>query len=84
LPLTAIHTILFNSLKATGATITPVLWNLGASWILALPLCFLFVKKLGWGLESVWGVYLVEETLKAGFMFHMWRRRNWSKNRLVS
>ncbi|MFJ7755696.1 MATE family efflux transporter [Peribacillus muralis] len=82
-PAQAIQMVLFSSLKSVGETIKPALWNIGTTWLLAVPLAIVGIKIFHLGLPFIWSIFIVEEILKAIWMYRLWKKRSWIKNRLV-
>ena len=80
---TTVNTVLLNSLKAVGDVNRPVLFNLGITFAIALPLGYIAVTQLDLGVKGLWYVYLIEEGLKALIMFTLWQSKKWHKYKVV-
>lgn len=78
-----VNTVLLNSLKAVGDVNRPVLFNLGITFAIALPLGYIAVTQLDLGVKGLWYVYLIEEGLKALIMFTLWQSKKWHKYKVV-
>ncbi len=76
-PVAALNAILFHSLKVTGDVYAPVIASQTIMWLVGLPLAYLAAVALGLGVVGLWYVYIVEETLKSGYMLHRWYNRRW-------
>ncbi len=84
IPFQAVNLILFNSLKAVGDVNRPVIVNLAITFVIALPLAWIFVDLLDMGVEGLWYVYIIEEIIKALAMFSLWSYRGWHRLRVIS
>jgi len=71
-PATALNTILFHSLKTLGDVHVPVIVTQIMMWGLSLPLAYWLTVSLDMGVIGLWYVLLLEESLKALFLFYRW------------
>ena len=78
-----VHVVLLNALKAVGDVNRPVLFNLGITFVIALPLGYLAVTQFNFGVEGLWYVYIVEEAIKAIIMLALWQGKKWHKYKVV-
>jgi Na+-driven multidrug efflux pump len=78
-----VNIVLLNALKAVGDVNRPVLFNLGITFAIALPLGYLAVTEFNLGVEGLWYVYLIEETIKSIIMFTLWQSKKWHKYKVV-
>ena len=78
-----VNIVLLNALKAVGDVNRPVLFNLGITFAIALPLGYIAVTQLDLGVKGLWYVYLLEEGLKAIIMFTLWQSKKWHKYKVV-
>ncbi len=79
----AFNTILLQSLRAVGDVRVPVIASVGLTWLLGLPLAWLLCVEVGYGVDGVWYAFIVEETLKAGFMLSRWHARGWVHHAII-
>jgi len=75
--------ILFHSLKAVGDVYWPVVYSLVVTYAIALPLGWLVITQLEWGVLGLWYVLVLEEIVKATIMFHRWQQKKWTHYRLI-
>jgi len=78
-----VNTVLLNSLKAVGDVNRPVLFNLGITFAIALPLGYIAVTQFDLGVKGLWYVYLIEEGLKALIVFTLWQSKKWHEYKVV-
>ena len=78
-----VNMVLLNALKAVGDVNRPVLFNLGITFFIALPLGYIAVTQFDLGVKGLWHVYLIEEGLKALIMFTLWQSKKWHKYKVV-
>ena len=78
-----VNIVLLNALKAVGDVNRPVLFNLGITFAIALPLGYLAVTEFNLGVDGLWYVYLIEETIKSIIMFTLWQSKKWHKYKVV-
>lgn len=78
-----VNIVLLNALKAVGDVNRPVLFNLGITFAIALPLGYLAVTEFNLGVEGLWYVYLIEEAIKSIIMFTLWQSKKWHKYKVV-
>ena len=78
-----VNIVLLNALKAVGDVNRPVLFNLGITFPIALPLGYFAVTEFNLGVEGLWYVYLIEETIKSIIMFTLWQSKKWHKYKVV-
>lgn len=76
-PVTALNAILFHSLKATGDVYVPVMASQLVMWLVGFPLAYFVCIPLGQGVIGLWYVFILEESLKATFMFYRWSGGRW-------
>jgi len=83
-PVSALNTILFHSLKASGDVYVPVAASLGIMWGVGLPLAYLACVTWGYGVVGLRYAFILEEGLKAAFMVYRWQGGRWRQARLVA
>ena len=76
-PVTTLNAILFHSLKATGDVYVPVIASQLVMWLVGFPLAYFVCIPLGQGVIGLWYVFILEESLKATFMFYRWSGGRW-------
>lgn len=76
-PFSALNTILFHSLRALGDVYVPVIATQVMMWGLSLPVAYVLTIVMDMGVLGLWYVLLMEEILKALFLFVRWQKRNW-------
>jgi len=74
--------ILFHSLKVVGDVYWPVAYSLGVTFLFSLPLAWLTLTQLRWGVPGLWLIHTLEEFLKALIMYVRWRRMGWVRYRV--
>lgn len=79
LPLAAVSTVLFAALRSTGDVLVPMLYSLGTSFALLLPLAYVFIEVAGLGLGGLWASLIVAETVKAALLLGRWLRGVWAR-----
>lgn len=83
-PFNTINLILFNALKACGDVYRPVIASLLITFGLALPLAYVAIVVLEWGVVGLWYVYIIEEMAKAAAMLTLWVGRRWQRLQIVA
>jgi len=76
-PFLAAMMVYAGALRGAGETLTPMLINGGAIWILRVPLCLLVTRVFGWGLNGVWMVMALDLTIRGTFLFTQFRMGKW-------
>ena len=76
-PVTVMNTILFHALKVTGDVYVPVVASQLVMWLVGFPLAYFVCISLGQGVIGLWYVFILEESLKATFMFYRWSGGRW-------
>ncbi|AYC28500.1 MATE family efflux transporter [Paenisporosarcina cavernae] len=76
--------VIINSLKASGDAKFPVMMAVLSMVLMSLPLGYLFVFVLDFGLVGIWLAIAADEWLRGVIMFFRWRSRKWEKYALVS
>ncbi len=77
-PFSAAAAICHDSLRSAGDVVIPVLYQLAAAWLLALPLAWWLVEKSGLGVTGLWLALLAAESFKCAVLFTRWRRMRWA------
>jgi putative MATE family efflux protein len=73
--------IIFNGvLKAGGDNVFSLMLNTSSTWILGLPITFLFAFVLNLSVEVIFLISTVEEILKAILVTHRYKSKKWMHN----
>lgn len=75
--------VLINSLRAAGDAKYPVWVGMLSMVCMSLPLGYLLVFMLDWGLAGVWLAIAADEWTRAIIMTFRWRSRKWEGHSLV-
>jgi len=76
-PLLAAMMVFSGGLRGAGDTLTPLLVNGAAVWMLRIPLTLLVTHWLGWGLTGVWFVMALDLTTRGVVFFWQFRGGRW-------
>ncbi len=76
-PLLAAMMVFSGGLRGAGDTLTPMLVNGAAIWLLRVPLTLLATSWLGWGLTGVWLVMALDLTVRGVVLFWQFRGGRW-------
>lgn len=82
-PLQSIAYMLFNSLKAVGDVLVPAIYSLAGTWVIGVPLTYLFVKYWGFGVPGLMYALLATEGFKASVMTVRWSRMRWVRFNVI-
>lgn len=81
-PFMAYATVLRMALRGAGATST-VLWiTVLGTFAVRLPLAWLMVSKLGWGLSGIWAASTLDWALQSVIVFLVFRRGQWRERQV--
>ena len=75
---------IINALRAAGDANFPVIIGIISMVCISLPLGYLFVFILDWGLVGVWLAISVDEWLRAILVMFRWKSRKWQHYAIVS
>ena len=78
----AISMVIGGALKGSGDTRTPFLISLFFTWIFRLPLIYLIIRVLHWGITLVWLVFILDWFFKTVIYLIIYRRRGWIERAL--
>lgn len=84
LPLAAGSAVVYGALRSTGDVVVPMLYSVGASVLLLIPLAWLFVGALGWGLAGAWLALICAEGVKVALLLTRWLRGAWKQRTSVA
>ncbi|WP_201262050.1 MATE family efflux transporter [Lysinibacillus parviboronicapiens] len=76
--------VIINSLRASGDARFPVKIGFLSMVCMSLPLGYLFVFVLDWGLVGIWLAISADEWLRAIIVYFRWKSRKWERFALVS
>jgi multidrug resistance protein, MATE family len=76
-PLLAAMMVFSGGLRGAGDTLTPMLVNGAAIWLLRVPLTLLVTSWLGWGLTGVWLVMALDLTVRGLVLTWQFRGGRW-------
>ncbi|GLC89492.1 MATE family efflux transporter [Lysinibacillus piscis] len=76
--------VIINSLRASGDARFPVKIGFLSMVCMSLPLGYLFVFVLDWGLVGIWLAISADEWLRSIIMYFRWKSRKWERYALVS
>lgn len=76
----AISMVLSGSLKGAGDTRYLLFTTIIGSWVVRVPLAYLFSHVLGWGLVFVWGVMIVDWVVRMSLLLIRYRSERWHRN----
>lgn len=76
--------VVINSLRASGDARFPVKIGFLSMVCMSLPLGYLFVFVLDWGLVGIWLAISADEWMRAIIVYFRWRSRKWESFALVS
>ncbi|MFE3575355.1 MATE family efflux transporter [Lysinibacillus sp. NPDC059133] len=76
--------VVINSLRASGDARFPVKIGFLSMVCMSLPLGYLFVFVLHWGLVGIWLAIAADEWMRAIIVYFRWRSRKWERFALVS
>ncbi|MGE7694832.1 MATE family efflux transporter [Lysinibacillus sp. NPDC094177] len=76
--------VVINSLRASGDARFPVKIGFLSMVCMSLPLGYLFVFVLDWGLVGIWLAISADEWMRAIIVYFRWRSRKWERFALVS
>ncbi len=64
-------------LKGSGDTKTPMYISAFFTWVVRIPLMYLFILVLHWPVATIWGLFVVEWGLRAIVYTIIYRRKQW-------
>lgn len=76
-PFLAAMMVFAGGLRGAGDTLTPMLVNGGAVWLLRVPLSLVVTRWLGWGLTGVWLVMALDLTVRGAVLFAQFKGGRW-------
>ncbi len=76
--------VVINSLRASGDARFPVKIGFLSMVCMSLPLGYLFVFVLHWGLVGIWLAISADEWMRAIIVYFRWKSRKWERFALVS
>ncbi|MBG9757876.1 multidrug transporter MatE [Lysinibacillus sphaericus] len=76
--------VVINSLRASGDARFPVKIGFLSMVCMSLPLGYLFVFVLDWGLVGIWLAISADEWVRAIIVYFRWKSRKWERFALIS
>lgn len=76
-PLLAAMMVFSGSLRGAGDTLTPMLVNGAAIWLLRIPLTLVATDWMDWGLTGVWVVMALDLSVRGVVLFWQFRGGRW-------
>lgn len=76
--------VVINSLRASGDARFPVKIGFLSMVCMSLPLGYLFVFVLDWGLVGIWLAISADEWMRAIIVYFRWKSRKWERFAIVS
>jgi MATE family multidrug resistance protein len=67
--------VITGTLRGLGDTRTPMIANLGAHWLLGLPISYTLCFLLGWGVYGLWVGLTLGLIVVAVILLWVWRKR---------
>ena len=77
-PFSAGIMILLGSLRSAGDAVVPVVFSIALTWLVGLPLAWLFITQMGMGVNGLWIALAITESLKCAGLFLRWQRTKWA------
>ncbi|AYF96928.1 MATE family efflux transporter [Protaetiibacter intestinalis] len=78
LPLAAVTAVVYGALRSTGDVVVPMVYSIASSVVVLVPLAWIFVGVLGWGLSGAWWALIAAEAVKATLLLARWLRGRWA------
>lgn len=78
LPLSAVTAVIYGALRSTGDVVIPMVFSVASSVAVLVPLSWVFVGVLDWGLAGAWWALILAEALKASLLLTRWLRGDWA------
>ncbi len=78
-PMRVSNEILVNSLNVLKDVKFPVIVGIVTTYVLVIPLSYLFVSKLGMGLRAVWIIFILDEALRRLLFTLRFKSGKWMK-----
>ncbi|MFT4258198.1 MATE family efflux transporter [Microbacterium sp.] len=77
LPLSAVTSVVYGALRSAGDVVMPMLYSIGASAIVLLPLSLVLVPA--WGVAGVFWALVAGEAVRAALLLARWIRGSWQR-----
>ncbi len=78
-PSIALEMVLAGALRGAGDTRTPALVTVFSTWLLRIPCLYLAIYVFQWGLPAVWGIAVLDWTVRALLITIQYRRGKWQQ-----
>jgi putative MATE family efflux protein len=76
----AITMVLSGSLKGAGDTRYLLFTTIIGSWVIRVPLAYVFSRVLGLGLPFVWGVMVIDWLVRMSLLLYRYRSERWHRH----
>ncbi|KGX85861.1 transporter [Pontibacillus litoralis JSM 072002] len=82
-PARASNVLLVSALNVAGDVKYPVLVSIIVMWGFVIPMSYVVGVWLGYGLIGIWIVFIIDEWVRAFFLFLRWRKGQWKSLNVV-
>ncbi len=76
-PARAANCILIAGLNSAGDVKFPVVVGIIVTYIITVPMSYIIGIKLGYGIQGIWFVSIVDEWIRATIFYLRWKKGNW-------
>lgn len=77
LPLSAVTSVVYGALRSAGDVIVPMLYSIGTSVLVLIPLSWLLIAELGLGVAGAFWALAAAEGVRATLLLGRWLRGRW-------
>ena len=68
-----------SSLRAVGDVRFTMTVMIASTWLISVPLCYIFSILCGFGLYGIWMGFAADECLRGSLGLYRWRKQKWRK-----
>ncbi|MDF3128871.1 MATE family efflux transporter [Kiritimatiellaeota bacterium B1221] len=79
LPLSGITAVYYGALRSAGDVVFPMVYSLGSSIGVILPLSWILMRVFHWGLPGAFWALAAGEAVKAGLLMYRWKSKAWTR-----
>ena len=76
-PARMVNEIVIGALNTAGDVKYPTMVGIIATYVFTVPMSYLVGIYLGYGLIGVWGVFILDEWIRAGILYKRWNNESW-------
>ena len=76
-PARMVNEIIIGALNTAGDVKYPTMVGIIATYVFTVPMSYLVGIYLGYGLIGVWGVFILDEWIRAGILYKRWNNESW-------